>query len=238
MSLLSQIRQDARAVAAAAEANLRDRLAANSAGCPSNVADGAAGCRVIPASAAGSPGSNLLSLERVEIVDEWILPDVAWLPRFFRGLPVVQVLGPVPFHGERSPPLGSVAASPASTSSTGLPSSGSASPPLPTIGAVVCATCSNNVTWELGGLLFWEQAGPARTIRCVECFPPPMRRLVADLWLVEWDPAGRDGAGTERWACASDSEQWKRVAFAHLAAAEAKQREANAANVKRDNEGF
>lgn len=241
MSLLAKIRKDPAGVAAAAGAKLRERLVANSAGCPSNVAELAAERRDTPpiaASAAGlaaMPGSNL---EHVEIVDEWILPDDDWLPRFFRGLPVVQVLGPVPFHGGRSGSVAARAAASAASTSTVAPADQATPPAPPTVAAAPCPTCSNDPASDLGGFLFWEQVGPARNVRCVECSPPPMRKLVADLWLVEWDEAARDGAGCERWLCASENDRWKRVAFAHLAAAEQKQRESSAASVKLDNEGF
>lgn len=242
MSLLAQIRQDAAAVATASEEKLRERLAANSAGCPSVVVDPAAGRREAPPIAVGPSAATLVTLadlERVEITGEWTLPDVGWLPPFFRGLPVVQVLGPVPFHGERGPggsgsSAGSLAASSASTSTGSATPCQPTAPTPPPAPATICGPCALNETSELGGLLFWEQAGPARIVRCVECFPPPMRKLVADLWLIDWDPANE----RERWACASSKKGFVDRTFQHLAAAEAKQRAASAANVKRDNEGF
>lgn len=240
MSLLSQIRQDANAVAEAAEANLREKAAAASAGCPSiDLADGAAGRRVMPVGAVATSSadviapSGLAALPTVEIVDEWTLPNVDWLPPVFRGLPVVQVAEPMPFHGGRSPSL-----SPSPLAGVTGNSVDVDQPSPPTVAASRCPGCLANAARELGGLLFWEQSGPARNVRCVECFPPPMRKIVADLWLVAWDPVGGHGAGSERWQYASGSERWKRVAFAHLAAAESKSRAAEAVKAKRDNEGF
>ncbi len=194
-----------------------------------------------------APGNPLAAipatadLERIEIADEWTLPNAPWLPRFFRGLPVVQTMGPpVPFHGVAAGRLApSKLAGLAGTSVPSVASPLSAPTPAPpTLGPMRCVACENYSARILGGVLFWEQRNPARTIRCVECSPPPMRKIVAEIWVVEFDALARGGNGDCRWRWVSEVDHWVAAAFAHLKADDDRRAAELVERTKRDNEGF
>lgn len=200
MSLFRQIRQDSEAVAAASEAKLREKAAAAASSGGSLLVAAGPVAVATPSPAIPIAPATLAALEPVEIAGEWTLPGAPWLPPVFRGLAVVQTVGPpMPFHGQgalprRSPSTvsaGSVAGLPASTSSTSsAPDSTRAdAPPSPPTAPARCPVCLADQSRELGGLLFWEQVGPARLVWCVECRRAPLRKMIAGLWLVEWDAA-------------------------------------------------
>lgn len=166
----------------------------------------------LDASSVAAAGPASFTAYVVSPPEWWTLPAFDWLPPVMRGLPVY-----LPADDWWIPDwLVEAASTPASATVVARRRDGAES-------------SRDRPCRDCGCPLFWEPVGQADSIRCVECSPPAIRRMVEDLWL-----AGGDG-----WLeCVSKSPKWIRAAFAHLKPAEDLRRAEHAKNAARENEGF
>lgn len=158
-----------------------------------------------PVAAAGPATPASVTAYVVSPPEEWSLPEADWLPPVMRGLPVFLPADDwwIPTEAPWAP------STPASAVAETMPGEG------------LCCTC--------GCPLFWQPIGDDVDPICVECSPPPIKRMVEDLWLAI------DGVQMKR---VSDDPKWLRAAFAHLKPAEDQRRAEAAVKAAKENEGF